>query len=89
MSNVLLKKISEQEIQERSIRQWPVWEKEISRFPWTYTDTEECLIIEGEFMVETANGTYKVEAGDFIVFEKGLNCIWDIKKDVKKHYNFI
>ena len=50
---------------------------------------EECLLLEGKVVVETAAGE-KVEfgKGDFVTFPKGLSCIWDIKQTVKKHYNF-
>ncbi len=80
--------MSEEEIEGRGIRKWPIWEKEVSRFEWTYTGKEECLILEGEFHVETNEGTYHVKPGDFVTFEDGLNCIWDIKSNVKKHYHF-
>ncbi len=88
MAKLKLEKISEEQILEREINKWPVWEKEVSRFPWTYDSDEECLIIEGEFTVETEDGTYLIQSGDFVLFEKGLSCVWDIKKPVKKHYNF-
>lgn len=88
MNEISIKRLAEKEIDNRGIKTWPVWEKEISRFPWTYSDNEECLIIEGEFLIETKDGIYNVEAGDFVTFPKGLNCVWDIKKPVKKYYNF-
>lgn len=89
MSNVEIKKLSNSEIQNMGIKSWPIWEKEISRFDWTYSDTEQCLILEGEFNVETTEGIFHVVPGDFVTFKKGLNCIWDITKPVKKHYNFL
>jgi uncharacterized cupin superfamily protein len=49
---------------------------------------EECYILEGEFDVETEEGTVHVKPGDFVTFKDGLKCTWDIKKPVKKHYNF-
>ena len=45
-------------------------------------------IIEGEFSVETKKGIVRIKPGDFVTFNDGLKCIWDIKKPVKKHYNF-
>lgn len=75
-------------IDSRNISQWPVWEKEVSKFPWTYDSMEECLILEGEVYVETASETVHILPGDFVVFPGGLNCTWDIRKPVKKHYNF-
>ena len=26
--------------------------------------------------------------GDYVVFPKGMKCRWQIKQDVRKHYNF-
>lgn len=67
---------------------WPIWEKEVSRFDWVYEGDEECLILEGEFSVETADEVYHIKAGDFVTFPDGLKCVWDIKVPVRKHYNF-
>ena len=69
-------------------KSWPVWEKEVSRFDWVYEGEEECLILEGEFSVETADEVYSIKAGDFVTFPDGLKCVWDIKVPVRKHYNF-
>ena len=68
---------------------WPIWQKEVSRFDWHYDDTEMCYILEGDVTVETKDGA-KVSfgPGDFVTFPKGLDCVWDIKKPVRKHYNF-
>jgi uncharacterized cupin superfamily protein len=29
-----------------------------------------------------------VGAGDMVVFPDGMSCTWDVKKAIKKHYNF-
>eukprot|EP01084_Bolivina_argentea_P063389 115756_1 len=69
---------------------WPIWSKEVSKFDWSYDSTETCFILEGEVTVTPTNGGDKVSfgAGDVVVFHKGLECVWNIKKAVKKHYNF-
>ncbi len=81
--------VDKKEIEEQGILEWPIWEKEISRFDWHYDSIEECYLLEGEVVVETEEGE-KVEfgKGDFVTFPEGLSCIWDIKKPVRKHYNF-
>lgn len=68
---------------------WPIWSKEVSNFPWTYDRQETCYILEGEVTV-TPDGGEPVEivAGDLVTFPKGMSCTWDIKEDIKKHYNF-
>lgn len=85
---VHIEKLSDKGVKEKGIQNWPVWEKEISRFDWKYDDTEECLVIEGEVVVETSEKSYQIKAGDFVTFHQGLKCVWDIKKPVRKHFNF-
>ncbi len=89
MAQVIIEKLTEQDINARGIKEWPIWSKEISRFDWSYDSTEQCLILEGEIVVETAEGSYSIKAGDFVTFKQGLQCVWDIKKAVRKHYNFL
>jgi len=87
--DIEIRKLSEEEIENRGIRDWPVWEKEVSRFDWSYDSTEECLLLEGRVTVETPDGE-KVDfgAGDFVTFPRGLSCVWEVKEPVRKHYNF-
>lgn len=88
MKKVIIKKLSSEEIENRGIKNWPIWEKEISRFDWEYNGDEECLILEGRVTVETDEGEYTLNAGDFVTFKDGLRCVWDISSDIRKHYNF-
>ena len=88
MKKIIIKNLSEEEINNMGVRTWPIWQKEISRFNWEYNGDEECLILEGEVFVETDEGTVHIKPGDFVTFKDGLKCVWDIKKDIRKHYNF-
>lgn len=88
MGKVIIEKLTPSEIEKRGINSWPVWEKEPSRFEWTYTGDEECLILDGEVTIETTEGDFNIKAGDFVTFKDGLHCTWDIKSKIKKHYNF-
>jgi uncharacterized cupin superfamily protein len=88
MKKVIIKKLKNEEVQSKGINQWPIWEKEISRFDWQYDGDEECLILEGEVSVETDEGVFNIKPGDFVTFKSGLKCIWDVKSPIKKHYNF-
>ncbi|HNW97038.1 MAG TPA: cupin domain-containing protein [Bacteroidales bacterium] len=88
MAKVIIQKLSVSEIQQRKIKSWSIWNKEVSKFDWYYDSDEECLILEGEVDVHTDDGNYTIKAGDFVTFKKGLKCIWDIKKRISKHYNF-
>ena len=29
-----------------------------------------------------------LKSAKFVIFEPGLSCTWDIKRDIKKHYDF-
>ncbi|MCX6272446.1 MAG: cupin domain-containing protein [Bacteroidetes bacterium] len=89
MATVIIEKLSAEAVDKLGIRNWPLWEKEVSRFPNVYDETEQCLFLEGEVIIETDHGQFFIKPGDFVTFENGLDCIWDIRKDVKKHYNFL
>lgn len=88
MATVIVRKLDQQEFESMGISRWPVWEKDYSRFDWVYEEVEECYFLEGEVDILTENGIIKIVKGDFATFEVGLKCTWDIKKAVKKHYNF-
>ena len=83
-----IKKLTDKDIEKLNIKNWPVWEKEVSEFDWHYDDKESCYILEGEAEVNTDFEKVSFKKGDFVVFPKGLSCKWKIKKPIKKHYNF-
>lgn len=86
---IKVERLAEAQLNKKGVFSWPVWEKEISRFPWDYDSVEQCYFLEGDVVVETKEGKkIKFGKGDFVTFPKGLSCTWDIKKPVKKHYNF-
>lgn len=89
MTKVIVKKLTDSEIEDLKIKSWPIWTKEVSQFDWYYDGDEECLILEGEVIVETNEGNYTIKAGDFVTFKQGLKCVWDVKKPIRKHYNFL
>ena len=86
---IKIEKPSAAVLDERQVTTWPIWEKEVSRFDWHYDATEECYLLEGEVIVETLDGArVAFGAGDFVTFPKDLDCVWDVKKPVRKHYRF-
>lgn len=86
---IKVEKLSEEMMNELDVRNWLIWEKGVSRFDWHYDDTEVCYIIQGEVIVETKDGKkVEIKQGDFVTFPKGLSCVWNIKKPIKKHFNF-
>ena len=84
-----IKKPDMKELESRLVKNWPIWEKEISEFAWSYDSTEECYILEGKVQVTTSDGkTVEFGKGDFVTFPKGLECSWNVIQPVRKHYNF-
>ena len=89
MSEIKIEKLSEDKVKEMGISSWPIWEKESSRFDWHYDQTEMCYILKGKVTVETKNGkSVSFGSGDFVTFPRGLDCVWDIKEPIRKHYSF-
>ena len=82
----IIKKPTEKE--KADAQSWPIWEKDISTFPWEYDCEETCLFLEGDVIVTNeTEDTFHCGKGDYAVFPKGMKCTWDIKKPVRKHYN--
>ncbi len=67
---------------------WPLWEKEVSEFDWSYDTKETCLVVAGRAIITYDVGEEAIEAGDYVVFDAGLKCVWKIIEKVEKHYKF-
>ncbi|CAN6980142.1 unnamed protein product [Brassica oleracea var. botrytis] len=59
-----------------------------SKFPWTFSTKESCYLLEGKVKVypDGSDEAVEIEAGDLVVFPKGLSCTWDVSVTVDKHY---
>ena len=86
--NIVITKLSENEMIEMDVRSWPIWSCEVSEFDWEYSDEESCLLLDGEVEVKSEFETVRFSAGDFVVFPKGLKCYWKVISPVRKHYTF-
>ncbi len=89
VKDVVVKKPTEEEA--AACKGWPIWTCEPNKFDWDYTQSETCLVLEGEVTVsDRPEGGESVSfgPGDLVVFPLGLKCIWDVKGAVRKHYNF-
>jgi uncharacterized cupin superfamily protein len=76
-------------LEELGVFDWGTWSKEVSVFPWTYDSGEICYFLEGEVVVTPQGGEPVVMGkGDLVSFPAGLSCVWDIRRDVRKHYRF-
>ncbi|QLG87211.1 cupin domain-containing protein [Chitinibacter bivalviorum] len=90
MSRIQIERaISQQQQEELGIPRWPIWEKAISTFPWTYDSSETCYLSAGEVIVTPKGGEpVTISAGDLATFPAGMSCTWQITADLKKHYFF-
>lgn len=89
VNDIVVKKPDSKQTEE--CEQWPIWTCEKSKFDWDYTQTETCLILEGEVTITdrpAGEASVSFGPGDLVVFPNGLKCIWQVNKPVKKHYNF-
>ena len=86
----VIKNPSEAQLDKLGCRSWPIWEKEPSSFPWHYDEKETCLILEGVVGVTPTDGGAAVtlNAGDLVIFPKGMSCTWTVWQGVRKHYKF-
>ena len=83
---ITVKKATETEKSEMQSK--PIWECDVSEFDWHYDAEETCLLIEGEVAVSYDGGSVSFGVGGYVVFPKGLSCVWKVTKPVKKHYIF-
>lgn len=90
MSAIIVEKPTPERLNELGVKQWPTtWSKEVSTFPWQYSSTEIAYILEGEVTVTPKGGEpVSFAAGDLVTFATGLDCIWEVKKPLRKHYHF-
>jgi uncharacterized cupin superfamily protein len=80
---------SQERLEQLGVFNWLIWTKEVSEFPWRYDEQETCYFLEGDVVV-TPDGGKPVEMGkgDLVTFPAGMSCLWKIRSNVRKHYNF-
>jgi uncharacterized cupin superfamily protein len=83
---VIVESISPDDANERGILAWPVSRRGVSRYSWRYDATEVCYLVTGQARIETEDGNVEVESGDLITLPAGLECTWDIREPIAKHY---
>lgn len=83
------KNVSQERLRDMGVLQWPIWTKEVSKFPWTYDGSETCYFLEGEVIVTPEGGEpVSMGKGDLVVFPDGMTCTWDVRAAVRKHFSF-
>lgn len=89
VKDIAIRKPTEQETAD--CQSWPTWGCDTSEFEWEYTQTERCLILEGQVTVTDnpdSGQSVSFGAGDYVVLPNGLKCFWKVTKPVRKHYDF-
>jgi uncharacterized protein len=84
-----------EELEKQGVFNWPIWEKEVSRFDWYYDTEETCYLLEGRVKVTTPHG----EAANLVpaigcpfpcrclnLLATARACIWEISVPVRKHF---
>lgn len=80
---------SKETLDRLGVREWPIWTKEVTTFPWHYDEPETCYFLAGEVVVTSADGEeVHLGAGDLVTFPAGLSCTWEVRSPVRKHYRF-
>ena len=89
MEPVRIRKPTEDELEELGVSGWPIWEKEVSTFPWYYDEAETFYVLEGRVRVQVEGGeAVEFGRGDLVTFAKGVGCTWDVREPIRKHYRF-
>jgi uncharacterized cupin superfamily protein len=82
-------KASPMKLEVMGVYDWPIWKKEVSKFPWTYDRQETCYFLRGRVIVTPEGGeSQEFGRGDLVTFPAGLSCTWEILDPVEKHYDF-
>lgn len=80
---------SPEKLQALGISSWPTWSKEVSKFPWTYSEQEVAYVLQGEVTVTPDGGApVSFGKGDLVTFPAGMSCTWEVKAPLRKHYRF-
>jgi hypothetical protein len=87
MNEIEITRPSRDELEKMGVFSWPIWEKEVSTFPWHYDADEICYILEGQVTVQPKGGqSVEIRAGDLVKFPKGMDCVWEVTEPIRKHY---
>ena len=80
---------SQERLNELGVSRWEIWEKEVSKFPIDFDETEVAYVLEGEILVTPAGGeAVRVVPGDLVSFHAGLDSQWEVVKPLRKHYSY-
>ncbi len=71
------------------MKAYPTWSCGVGVFDWHYEQAEVCLLTAGQVRVTVHGGeTVSFAAGDLVTFPRGIQCTWDVRAPVCKHFRF-
>ncbi|MEQ1635060.1 MAG: cupin domain-containing protein [Methylococcales bacterium] len=80
---------SEERLKQLGVSGWAIWEKEVSKFPIDFDETESAYILEGEILVTPkGEAPVRIVVGDLVSFHAGLDSQWEVVKPLRKHYSY-
>lgn len=85
---IIIKKITEDQLNKMGIKNWLPWSCEPSIFDWQYDEKESCYFYKGKVKIHVGNKIYEINPGDFVIFPSGLKCKWEVIETVEKVYKF-
>jgi len=90
MAKTSIQKATPELLKEYKVDSWQSWDCGPSEFPWEYSTDEICYVKKGKVIVIEENGEkVEINAGEIVIFPKGLKCTWKVIERIEKVYNFI
>lgn len=86
MSKIITQEISVEEAKKLGIDEWSEWTCQPSTFDWEYSEDETAYVFEGDVMVRTDDEEVHIIGGMLVTFPKGMQCVWEVRKPVRKVY---
>jgi len=84
-----IRKATAEDLKNLDVSSWNSWSCGVSEFDWEYDSDERCFIQAGKVIVTTDEGEkVEIEAGDLVLFPKGLKCFWKVLDPIRKVYRF-
>eukprot|EP00537_Pseudo-nitzschia_pungens_P018849 CAMPEP_0172410744 /NCGR_PEP_ID=MMETSP1061-20121228/77039_1 /TAXON_ID=37318 /ORGANISM="Pseudo-nitzschia pungens, Strain cf. pungens" /LENGTH=145 /DNA_ID=CAMNT_0013146937 /DNA_START=527 /DNA_END=964 /DNA_ORIENTATION=+ len=77
-------------LKEKGVFSWGTWGCGVSKFPWTYGQSESCYLLAGKVTVTPSDGRQPATfgKGDYVTFPADMSCTWDVTEAVQKHFVF-
>lgn len=88
MEKIKIVKPTKEKLEKLNVKNWSLWDCDVSNFDWEYDEDETCYILEGKVKVETPEETVVIDKGDLVIFPKGLKCKWNVLQKIRKVYRF-